>query len=100
MANWKRFEDFWNTSGILETDDFYDLCKEFGFDKDNVPEILRGLIKTVWALSGIDGYNAGKKVGYEECDESWKTLIDTAAIILKHGDQKAIDSVINLLMNK
>lgn len=100
MAGWKRFEDFWNTSGILETDDFYELSKEFSFDKDNVPEALRGLIKTVWALSGMDGYNAGKNVGKEECDESWKTLIDTATIILKHGDKKAVDSVINLLMNK
>lgn len=100
MARWKEFENFWNTSGILETDDFRDLSKEFGFDKDNAPETLRGLIKTVWALSGIDGYNAGKKVGYEECDESWKAIIDTAAIIFKHGDQKAIDSAINLLMNK
>ena len=100
MSKWKHFEDFFKTSGILETDDFRDLSEKFNFDKDNIPTSLKGLIKTVWALSGIDGYNAGKKIGYDECDESWKNIINVAAIAFKSKDKKVVDSVINVLKNK
>ena len=100
MAKWKEFEDFWENSGILETDDFYDLCNKYGFTKDNVPDSLKGLIRSVWALSGIDGYNAGRKSGMEECDESWKSLLDIAAIAFRANDQKVSDGIINILKNK
>lgn len=101
MALWKTFEEFWENSGILETDAFRCISETCGFTKDNVPEALQSWTRTIWGLSGIDGYNAGRKSGYEDCDESWKAILDVVAILLRgNGDQKMNDDIIKVLKNK
>ena len=101
MALWKTFEEFWENSGILETDAFRCIAETCGFTKDNVPEALQSWARTIWGLSGIDGYNAGRKSGYEDCDESWKAILDVVAILLRgNGDQKMNNDIIKVLKNK
>ena len=101
MALWKTFEEFWENSGILETDAFICISETCGFTKDNVPQALQSWARTIWGLAGIDGYNAGRKSGYEDCDESWKSILDVVAILLRgNGDQKMNDDIIKVLKNK
>ena len=101
MAVWKIFEEFWENSGILETDAFTYIAETCGFTKDNVPQALQSWARTIWGLSGIDGYNAGHKSGYEDCDKSWKAILDVVTILLKgNGDQKMNDDIIKILKNK
>lgn len=101
MALWKTFEEFWENSGILETDAFICIAETCGFTKDNVPQALQSWARTIWGLAGIDGYNAGRKSGYDDCDESWKAILDVVAILLRgNGDQKMNDDIIKVLKNK
>ena len=101
MAVWKIFEEFWENSDILETDAFTCITETCGFTKDNVPQALQSQVRTIWGLSGIDRYNAGHKSGYEDCDKSWKTILDVIVILLKdNGDQKMNDDIIKILKNK
>ena len=101
MAVWKTFEEFWENSGILETDAFTCIAETCGFTKDNVPQALQSWARTIWGLAGIDGYNAGHKLGYEDCDKSWKAILDVVTILLKdNGNQKMNDDIIKILKNK
>ena len=101
MAVWKTFEEFWENSGILETDAFRCIAETCGVTKDNVPQALQSWARTIWALAGIDGYNAGRKAGYDDCDEGWKAIIDVVAIVLRgNGDQKINHDIIKILKNK
>ena len=52
MKKYKDFDDFWERSGILETDAFLAIMEECGFTKDNVPQALKSWARTIWALSG------------------------------------------------
>ena len=52
MKKYKDFDDFWERSGILETDAFLAISQECGFPKDNVPQALKSWARTIWALSG------------------------------------------------
>ena len=101
MAVWKIFKEFWENSGILETDAFTCIAETCEFTKDNVLQALQSQSRTIWRLSGIDGYNAGHKSGYEDCDKSWKAILDVVTILLKgNGDQKMNDDIIKILKNK
>lgn len=101
MVVWKIFEEFQENSGILETDAFTCIAETYGFTKNNIPQALQSWARTIQGLSGIDGYNAGHKSGYEDCDKSWKVILDVVTILLKsNGDQKMNDDIIKILKNK
>ena len=52
MSIWNTFEEFWENSGILETDAFNAIADECGFTKDNVPQALKSWARTIYGLVG------------------------------------------------
>lgn len=91
----KTFEEFWENSGILETDAFECITKNFNFKKETVPEVIKSWARTIWSLAIMDGYNVGHNAAVKESNDNLIHIVEMIEFITKENNdieifQKAI----------
>jgi hypothetical protein len=90
----KDFEDFWNNSGILDTDSYRCIAETYEFTKDNIPQAFESFGRNCYTWGQSESFDLGKRYGRADMIETMLTFLD----MLKTADdisvvRKMIDTI-------
>ena len=90
----KDFEDFWENSGILDTDSYRCISETYEFTKENIPQAFQSFGRNCYTFGMSESFDIGKRYGRGDMIETMLTFLD----MLKTADdinvvKKMIDSI-------
>lgn len=90
----KDFEDFWENSGILDTDSYRCISETYEFTKENIPQAFQSFGRNCYTFGMSESFDIGKRYGRGDMIETMLTFFD----MLKTADdinvvRKMIDSI-------
>lgn len=90
----KDFKDFWENSGILETDSYRCIAETYEFTKDNIPQAFESFGRNCFTWGQTNSFDLGKKYGRGEMIETMLAFFE----FIKTADdigvvKKMIDSI-------
>lgn len=90
----KDFEDFWNNSGILETDSYRCIAETYEFTKDYIPQAFENFGKNCFTWGQSDSFDLGKRYGRADMI---KTMLAYFDVIKTTDDVSVIRKIIDAL---
>ncbi len=93
----KDFEDFWNNSGILETDSYRCIAETYEFTKDNIPQAFKSFGRNCFSWGQSVSFDIGKKYGRADMIETMLTFFE---VIKTCDDVSVIRKMIDALTEK
>lgn len=91
---YKDFEDWWEHSGIKETDSYCCIAQTYQFDEESVPQAFKSFARNCYTYGAVEGFHEGKKEGYDNMVKSMFALLDMLKI---PEDIKTIREVIGTI---
>lgn len=82
----KDFEDFWNNSGILDTDSYRCIAETYEFTKENIPQAFKSFGRNCFSFGKEESFHLGKRYGRAEMIETMLTFFD----MLKTADDISV----------
>jgi hypothetical protein len=90
----KDFKDFWNNSGILETDSYRCISETYEFTKDNIPQAFESFGRNCFTWGQTESFDIGKRYGRGDMIETMLAFLD----MLKTADDiKVVRKMINTI---
>ena len=91
---YKDFEEYWEKSGILDTDSYRCIAETYEFTKENIPQAFKSFGRNNYTYGVTEGYIVGKRDGRKEMIESYNIFLD---MMKEATDIKTVHEIIDVV---
>ena len=77
---YKNFEDWWENSGIKETDSYCCIEKTYEFTKENIPQAFESFARNCYTSGAVEGIDIGKRYARGDMVDTMLSLLDMLKI--------------------